>query len=194
MKRVRALLQFLALLSALGCSSAHSAATFPDQPGLVLSGSDGRKHDVFAEVRSATLSVFVFYSEACPCVRAHEPRLREIQADFAARGVAVLLVDSELSADEQRDRREASLRGYPFPLLTDPGARLANAVHAEYATHAVVVDASGRIRYSGGIDSDKNRLHPDAKPYLREALEALLAGREPRTTDPEPLGCALQTH
>ena len=37
-----------------------------------------------------------------------------------------------------------------------------------------VLDAQGRIRYHGGIDSDKSRLHEDAQLYLRDAVEDVL--------------------
>ena len=51
--------------------------------------------------------------------------------------------------------------------VRDPGATLAKELGAQYATYSVVLDADGRVRYHGGIDSDKNHLHDDATPYLR---------------------------
>ena len=91
------------------------------------------------------------------------------------------------------DAAEAARRGYPFPVLHDPGARLAWALGAEYATYAVVLDPEGRIRYHGGVDSDKGHLHDDAVPYVRNALDDLLAGRAPRVAEAKTLGCSLET-
>ena len=179
------------LLLALACSAAPPARLPLGEP-LILRGSDGANHDLRAEVASSTLTVFVFYSRSCPCLRVHEARLHELADDYRARGVSVLLVDAEVGADPATDALEARRRGYRLPLLTDRDARLAKAVDAVFATHAVVVDASGNVRYSGGLDSDKNHLHPDARPYLRDALDDLLAGHAPRAQRPEPLGCALQ--
>lgn len=48
---------------------------------------------------------------------------------------------------------------------------------ARFSTHAVVIDADGRIRDRGGIDSDSITLHEDATPWLADALEAVLEGR-----------------
>ena len=143
-------------------------------------------------VSGSRLTVFVFYSETCPCLRVHEDRLKRIQADYSPRGVSLVLVNSEVGAEPSRDAREARRRGYPFPLLTDPQARLARALNAQFATHAVVVDAAGIVQYSGGIDSDKNHLRETATPYLRDALDQLLAGRPARAVEREALGCALQ--
>jgi hypothetical protein len=179
-------------LFATACAPRTEPKSIPENAGIVLEGSDGTKHDVFGELARNRFTVFVFYSEDCPCMRAHEPRLEQVRAQYAPRGVGLVLVNSEAGADPRQDALEAKRRGYSFPLLTDRGARLAKALNAEYATHSIVVDQSGRIRYSGGIDSDKNYMRPSATPYLRRALDDLLAGNEPRKPDREPLGCALR--
>jgi hypothetical protein len=56
----------------------------------------------------------------------------------------------------------------------------------------VVLDGEGRVRYRGGIDSDRTHLHEDATPFLRLALDDLLAGRPPRVAEGKTLGCSLQ--
>jgi hypothetical protein len=186
--------RFVLVLSLLAaaCATRAEPSSIPENAGIVLEGSDGRRHDVFDELARHRFTVFVFYSEDCPCMRAHEPRLEAVRADYAARGIRLLLVNSEAGADPRRDTLEAKRRGYSFPLLTDHDARLAKLLNAEFATHSIIVDRHGRVRYSGGIDSDKNNMRPSATPYLRHALDDLLAGNEPRTPDREPLGCALR--
>jgi hypothetical protein len=140
-----------------------------------------------------TLTVLVFFSPSCHCLAAHEPRLLDLYARYRARGVELLMVDSETTGSTERDAMEAKRRGYPFPIVRDEGARLAHALGAQYATYSVVLDAQGRIRYRGGIDSDKSHVHDDAQLYLRDSIEDLLAGRSPRTAEGKALGCALQT-
>ena len=183
---------FVLSLLAAACATRAEPQSIPENAGIVLQGSDGSRHDVFGEVARHRFTVFVFYSEDCPCMRAHEPRLEAVRSEYAARGVGLILVNSEAGADPARDTLEAKRRGYSFPLLSDHDARLAKLLNAEFATHAIIVDQHGRVRYSGGIDSDKNHMRPSAKPYLRHALDDLLAGNEPRTPDREPLGCALR--
>lgn len=164
---------------------------FPLSEPLVLPGSDGRTYDVRAAVAHSKLTAFVFYARSCPCLAVHEPRLQALAATYRARGVSWFIVNSEVGADPVEDALEARRRGYAFPLLTDRGGKLAKSMHAEFATHTIVVDDTGRVRYSGALDSDKNRLHDDARRYLADALNELLAGREPRDAGREPLGCAL---
>jgi hypothetical protein len=138
-------------------------------------------------------TVLVFFSSHCPCVAAHDARLVALANEFMPRGVHFLALDSEVDADEARDRIEATSRHYPFPIAIDREARIARAVGAEYATFSVVVDEHGKIVFRGGIDSDRTHLKPDATPYLHDALDDVLARRPLRRTTANTLGCALRT-
>jgi hypothetical protein len=141
----------------------------------------------------APWTVLVFYSPTCHCLEQHGARLRALYDAYHPRGVQFFLIDSEVRGSPERDEAEARRRGYAFPIVRDVGATLANELGATYATYSVVLDDAGRIRYHGGIDSDKIHLHEDATPYLQEALDDLLAGRPPRRAEAKTLGCALET-
>jgi hypothetical protein len=140
----------------------------------------------------APVTVLVFFAPHCHCLMAHDARLVALYERYRTRGVQLFMVDSEASATTERDQAEAKARGYPFPILLDRGARIANQLGADYATYTVVLDAAGNVRYRGGIDSDEMTLHDDATPYVQDAIEALLAGRAPRVTYAKALGCSLQ--
>jgi hypothetical protein len=156
------------------------------------SGAHVASIDPAALPSRAPWTVLVFFSPTCHCLEQHDGRLRALHDAYQARGVQFLMMDSEVHGSESRDQAEARRRGYPFPILRDPGATLANQLGAQYATYSVVLDAAGRVRYHGGIDSDKNHLHDDATPYLRDALDDLLAGRAPRIAEGKTLGCSLE--
>jgi hypothetical protein len=142
--------------------------------------------------RGAPATVLVFYSPHCHCLAAHQARLLALYERYHPRGVQFLFVDSEVGATPERDAAEVRAHGYPFSMVTDAGAKLADRVGAQYASYTVVADAQGRIRYRGGIDGDAIHLTDDATPYLANALDDLLAGRDPRTPQAKALGCALQ--
>ena len=137
-------------------------------------------------------TVLVFYAKECSCLQTHEARLLDLYGRYHERGVAFLFVDSEVGANQAQDETELRGRAYPFPVMVDRGAKVANALGAEYATYTVILDEGGRVRYHGGIDSDKSHLHDDATPYLADALDDLLAGRAVRAAANEGLGCALR--
>lgn len=181
---------WFALCLLLASCAPSRAAQFPSD--LELRGGDGEIHDLSAEVAAAELSVFVFFAEDCPCMAAHEPRLKAWSETFKSAGVRFFLVDAEAGASPARSARTAAERSYSFPVLADPEARLARSLGVEFATHTVVLDRAGQVRYSGAIDSDKVVLHEDADLYLKEVLEDLLAGRLPRRAHTEPMGCVLE--
>ncbi|APR83018.1 Hypothetical protein A7982_08367 [Minicystis rosea] len=145
-----------------------------------------------ALVHPGRFTVVTFFSASCPCQRAHDDRLRALFDRYHARGVDFVAVDAEADAAPSRDTSEARARSYPFPLVSDPEGRLADALGAEYATYTVLLDDKGHVRFRGGIDSDKSHLTDDAKPWLRDAIERVLAGRDPDPAEAKTLGCALR--
>jgi hypothetical protein len=175
-----------AALLLFGCSLKGPRAMVIDRAMLPSVASD----DASAMHR---LIVLVFFSPTCDCLSAHDERLVQLYRAYHPHGVDVFLVDSETGATPERDAVEAQRRGYPFPIVIDRGAKLANALGAEFASYSVVVDSEGRVRYHGGIDSDQRQLHEDAQPYVQNAIDDLLAGRSPRVEKGEALGCTLQT-
>ena len=170
---------------AVGCARAPASPV----PPLTLPGTDGRAH-ALVDPR-ARFTVVEFFSAHCPCQQIHDERLRALVADYGPRGVAFVAVDAESDAAMERDRAEAARRRYPYPILLDPEGASATALRAEFATYTLVLDQDGRVLYRGGLDSDKSHLSGDATPYLRDALEDVLAGRTPARPTTEPLGCSL---
>lgn len=154
-----------------------------------LAGTDGVAHAVYGD----RATVLVFFSDHCPCMRAHDERLVALAKEYGARGVRFYAVDSQVGATVAGDEAQARERAYPFPILIDDHARTAHAVGAEYATYTVVLDPRGNVLYGGGLDSDHTHLSSTATPYLREALDDVLAGRRVQHARTDALGCALRT-
>jgi hypothetical protein len=171
--------------------SACAATPSAKAPTLALAGTDDATHALAGS--SARATVYVFFSEHCPCMRAHDARLVALANDYASRNVRFFAIDSEVGATIASEKDRALARNYPFPILVDEGARAARALGAEYSTYSVVVDERGDVVYRGGLDSDHTHLTNDAAPYLRDALDDVIAGRTVRHPQTEALGCALRT-
>ena len=181
------------LVAALALAAACAPAAAPHVPAVDLQSTHGEVERVPSNLSGARWTVLVFLSADCPCFEAHEPRLAALARDYGSRGVRFLLVDSERESSASRAARVSIEQKLALPLLIDRDASLADALGAEYATYSVVLDREGVIRYRGGIDSDKSFLRADATPYLRDALDDLLAGTAPRRPETEALGCVLGT-
>ena len=177
------------LLSAPGCSPTTVHQTLPSIP---LIDAHGAALDARQLAAGARFTVLVFFSPECHCLKLHDGRLRDLYAAYTPRGVQFVMIDSEKRGTPDADAAEAARRGYPFPIVLDRGARLADALGAQYATYSVIVDAQGQVLYRGGIDSDEMHLREDTTPYVKDALDDLLAGRSPRLVEAKALGCSLE--
>ncbi|HXJ19036.1 MAG TPA: redoxin domain-containing protein [Polyangia bacterium] len=162
----------------------------PDIGDAALRDAGGQTTRLAALARANRLTVVVFYAAGCPCFRAHVERLQQLAADLGPRGVRFLLIDSERRAPGAPPPPPELAPG--LPLLRDEGGLLARRLDARYATESFVLDPTGRVRYQGGLDSDRKYLRPDAQPYLRQAISKLLAGDAPAFTSSKALGCALR--
>lgn len=138
-----------------------------------------------------TFTVLVFFSATCPTVTAHDERVERLARAYVARDVGFYAVASEADVTLEQLKVEARRRGYSFPLVWDAGGALARHLDVRYASQAFVLTRDGSIAYAGSVDSDRRFLHADAKPFLRDALDALLSGAEPEPGDARAYGCAL---
>jgi hypothetical protein len=183
-------LAFALGLPLVACAAAPPVP--PQLPATPLIATTGSTRDVREVVAGAPFTVLIFFSRDCHCLDQHDARIRALYDAYHPRGVQVVMIDPEVRASAEIDAAEATRRGYAFPILIDPGAKLADTLGAEYATYSVIVDAQGRVRYHGGFDTDKTHLRESATPYVRNALDDLLAGRPPAVAEAKALGCALE--
>ena len=54
-----------------------------------------------------------------------------------------------------------------------------------------MLDRDRKLRYHGAIDDNRDETQV-SRSWLREALDAALAGREPEVADTPPVGCTVK--
>jgi hypothetical protein len=80
---------------------------------------------------------------------------------------------------------------YAFDYLYDESQEVARALGSERTPEAFVYDAGRRLVYHGAVD-DSREEDEVTTHYLRDAIEAALAGEMPPVTDTPPVGCTLK--
>lgn len=132
----------------------------------------------------------------CPYALAWHDRLLDVARDYRGR-VDFLAVNSNDadrypadSARAMRDRVEAE-GGWPHPYLHDESQEAARAFGALKTPDVFLFDADLTLRYRGAPDADYDDPAQDAA-WLREALEAVLAGDEVKRPETEPVGCTIK--
>ena len=63
---------------------------------------------------------------------------------------------------------------------------------AERTPEVFLFDESGALRYHGAIDDNYDNPNAVQSHYLREALDAVLAGQTPPTAQTPPVGCTIK--
>jgi peroxiredoxin len=164
-------------------------------PPLELPDTSGEVHGLPSGPGAATATVVFWTCNHCPYALAWHDRMVEVADDYADRGVRFLAVNSNdaerYPADSPEAMRERVERErWPFPYLWDADQSAARAWGAQVTPHLFVLDGELRLRYEGAADAD----HQDPSlraGWLREALDALLAGGEPPAST-EPVGCSIK--
>jgi peroxiredoxin len=164
-------------------------------PDFDLPGVDGKHHSL-ASFANKPVLVVIFSCNHCPYVKAYEDRMVSIQADYMARGVQLVAINSNDEKAYPEDSfpemvHRASQKKFNFPYLRDEPQKAVEAYGAVCTPHVFVFDNKRVLRYRGRIDDSKD---PSAvtSPDLRNALDDLLKGGEVRVPDTRPFGCSIK--
>lgn len=165
-----------------------------------LEGTDGGRH-ALADLAEARLVVLVFTSHRCPIARAYDARLLELQTEFAQAGVQLVAVECGGPPDKipAKMRTRAQQAGYNFTYVHDATLNVCRAYGVTCTPTVFLLvprpadeqrKARFTVAYQGAIDDspDPSRVR---RPYLRQAIDALLAGHEPQVRETRPTGCEV---
>jgi len=195
----------VALVALIGCArSAHDG-----------SPNDGRTARSTAEKASSNLVLvdlndraispakdsgikaiaLVFVLPDCPICNAYLPQLNRLHEDFSPRGVTLALVHADPETTAEKASAHAREYQIQCPVAINPGQQWVKKAGATTAPEAAVFSASGELLYRGRIDDQYaglgKRRAVVTSHDLRDALEAILAGKtvpNPRTA---PVGCPI---
>lgn len=138
--------------------------------------------------------VLAMTSTSCPLSKKYLPTLASLAQKYEAQGVAFVLVNP-IAVDKPADMRKAnaSLTGKAMYVFDEQG-RLASAAGAQTTTDIIVLDPSRTIVYHGAVDDQYGIGYSHDAPkqrLLADALDALLAGRQPEIAATAAPGCKL---
>jgi peroxiredoxin len=145
---------------------------------------------------ASAATVVVFTSNGCPYARAWHDRIQDVARGYAARDVTVLQVVSNDEADHPEDslegmRRRVAAGELAGPFLRDAGQSAARAYGATATPEVFVLDRDGVVRYHGAPDGGYDDPARNAA-WVRDALDAVLAGREVERPATSPAGCSIK--
>jgi peroxiredoxin len=163
---------------------------------FTLPGVDDKEH-ALSDFTEAEVLAVIFSCNHCPYVLAWEDRMIQIQADYADRGVKFVLINSNDVTKYPQDsfpnmKTHAAEKGFNFPYLFDESQAIPTAYGATRTPEVFLFDKSGSLQYHGAIDDNYDNPNAVKANYLRDALDAVLAGETPPVQQTPPVGCTIK--
>jgi peroxiredoxin len=182
-----------------GFSGAQAAALAVGSPmpagDVKLVGVDGREVTL-AQLAGTKGTLVIFSCNHCPWVKAWQERMVALGNAAMAEGVGVVAVNSNdpkayPSDDIAAMKTQAKDHGYMFPYVMDTTSAVGRAFGATHTPEAFLFDANGRLAYHGTIDDNARDAGAVKHRYLRDALDAVVAGKRPEVQETKALGCSI---
>jgi peroxiredoxin len=166
-----------------------------EAPPFDLPGVDGRQHSLDDYADKPALAV-VWSCNHCPYVQAWEGRMIALQREFGDRGFELVAVSSNDAENYPEDsfeamKERAGQQHFNFDYLYDEDQSVLEAYGAERTPEVFLFDGDRRLVYHGAID-DSREEEGVTQEYLRNAIEAVLAGEEPPVRETPAVGCTVK--
>ena len=165
-------------------------------PDFDLPGVDDKRYSLASFVDAPVL-VVAFWCNHCPYVIGSEDRMRKFVADYVPRGVRVVAINSNETEGHPGDSFEKMIerareREYNFPYLRDESQAVAKDYGALRTPHFYVFGRERKLRYTGRMDDNPRTPGAEKTHELRDAVDALLAGKKPPVELTNPIGCNVK--
>ena len=146
--------------------------------------------------RNALLVMFI--CNHCPFVKHVKEELGRIEADYDARGLAIVAINAnDLAAypqDGPDSMRDLALEeGWRFPYLFDDTQSVAKTFRAACTPDFFLFDDRQRLVYRGQLDDSRpSNGVPVTGRDLRSGIEAVLAGKSVSPEQKPSIGCNIK--
>ena len=161
---------------------------------FALLDQQGKFHKLSRYRRSRAVVLYV-HGVGCPIVRNHLPTLRQLRDRYEPQGVTFLLLNCNPQDDRQALQQDAEERDIDIPILRDDAQLVMDMLKIERTGETFLIDPiSQEVVYHGPVDDrldyESQKMEAN-RHYLRDAIDAFLAGRRPADSELAVRGCAV---
>ena len=155
---------------------------------------EGNSHELYYYSDAKAVVVMV-QGNSCPIVRNAMPRYKQLRDQYASLGVQFFLLNSNLQDNRQKVSREAEEFGFDIPVLLDDTQIIGESLNLVRMSEVFVLDPKDwSVTYHGALDDRltyENQKKKASKHYLKDALDAMLAGKPVAVPSTEAQGCLI---
>ena len=171
----------LATAASVFAIAAQAAKVGDAAPNFTLPGHDGKPHSL-SDFKGKTV-------------------VQALQKTYTGKDVVSLSVNSSAPGKQGHVDAASATKivqekgAAPTLVLLDGKGEVGKLYEAKTTPHMFVIDKAGKLAYAGGIDSEPSADPADvatATPYVKNALDELLAGKPVTTAVTKPYGCSIK--
>ena len=180
-------------LSACAAEAPEQIALGAEAPVVEdLPTADGKTVSL-ADFKDAKAVVVVFTCNHCPVAKAYEGRFNAFAADYEGKPVKFLAISvSNDKADTlEATKKYAKEQGLKFTYAHDASQRTGKAFGANRTPHAFVLGPDRTVVYRGAFDDSWRSAEKVKKTYVRDAVDAILAGEPVAVPEAKSVGCGI---
>ena len=156
---------------------------------FTLTDTNGKSQS-FNDLKGKNGTVIVFVSAQCPVVRGYNERISKLAADYQAKGINFIGINSNWTESLERVKAHTE-ENYKFTVLIDSKNVVADQFGASVTPEMFYFNEKNALVYHGAIDNDKSGDNVTVN-YLRDAIDATLAGKTVAKTTAVAFGCGIK--
>jgi len=186
----------LAMLIAVTLNAQESMKVGDKAVDFNLKGTDGEMHSMMS--MKAEGYILTFTCNHCPYSVMYEDRLIALEKEYGPKGYHVIAInpnDPDLYEEDSYENMivRAKEKGFNFPYLFDEGQKIYPQYGATRTPHIFLVDKDMVVRYIGAIDDSARDESQVEERYLANAIDALIAGKNPNPSFTKAIGCSIKS-
>lgn len=156
---------------------------------FTLTGTDSKEHS-FDDLKGKNGAIVVFLSAQCPVVKMYDERINKIAAEYKAKGINFIGVNSNATEDFAWVKSHSEEK-YDFPVLVDKGNLFADKLGATVTPEFYQFNAKNELVFHGPADNNRKGDNI-TENYLRDALNSMLSKKEIKTKTAKAFGCSIK--
>jgi thioredoxin-related protein len=142
-------------------------------------------------------TLVIFSCNHCPFVIGWQKEMVAIGNEYQKKGFGVIFINSNDPAKNKGDSMEgmqkmAETEGYQFPYAVDSTSDVARNFNAGKTPDVFLFDVNGKLVYKGAVGEGGRAPKEGGEAYLRNALDAVLAGEAVDNAVTKAVGCGIK--
>ena len=192
MRKLCLSLATLALISAPAFAGVKVGDKAPKFSGIPAALNGQESSLSLSDIKEDVI-VLVFLGNHCPVVQAYDDRVIDLASAYKGKSVKVVgMCVNDMDSDRLPAIKEKGKeKGFNYIYGYDETGKIGKDFGATRTPEFFIIDKDRTVRYHGALDDNQTESKVK-KTYVKDAVDALLAGKNVATPETPARGCGIQ--